>query len=133
MKHSHDFDFRLSYTKTGRPYIVVDNFLTSEEYDVVMEELDTIIRPHMRRNGTGGALSLDGKPIKNSNACFVDEIFEDPSASSTFVIMQKFLLTKICLKKYLKAIGRLIGLISMLSKKVCSFCITIKKTIMDVM
>ena len=47
MKHSHDFDFKLQFTKTGRPYIIVDNFLTHAEYLTVMNELDTIIRPNM--------------------------------------------------------------------------------------
>jgi len=103
MKHSHDFDFKLSFTKTGRPYIVVDNFLTSEEYDVVMEELDTTIRPHMRRDETGGALGPDGKPLKNSNACFVNDVFEDASKSSTFVIMQKFFTDQNFVEKLVKS------------------------------
>lgn len=88
--NNNDFDLNLKFTKTGRPYIIIDNFLTHAEYLTVINELDTIIRPNMRREETGGAISKDGKALKNNNACFVNDIYANPNLSPTHRVMRKF-------------------------------------------
>lgn len=90
MKHSHDFDFKIQFTDDGRPFLIVDNFLTNEEYETVLSELDTVIRPNLRRENTGGATDANGKSIKLTNACFIGDIYVDPRKSPTFNITHKF-------------------------------------------
>lgn len=88
--NNHDFDFKLKFTEVGKPFLIIDNFLTQEEYEIVINELDTIVRPAMRRHETGGAVDSDGNALKDTNACFVNDIYVNPMLSPTFKTLQKF-------------------------------------------
>lgn len=83
------FGIVVQYTSVGKPYIVIDNFLTEDDQSIIMSELDTIIRPSMRRENTGEATKGDFS-VKNANACFLTDIYAEPDASPTFRVMRNY-------------------------------------------
>ena len=83
------FGIVVQYTSVGKPYIVIDNFLTEDDQSIIMSELDTIIRPCMRRENTGEAIK-DDFSVKNVNACFLTDIYAEPNASPTFRVMRNY-------------------------------------------
>ena len=83
------FGIDLQYTSAGKPFIIIDNFLTDDDQATALMELDQIIRPSMRREGTGEAVK-DEVSVKKANACFINDIYIDQFISPTFRLLRNY-------------------------------------------
>tara|TARA_R110000744_G_scaffold289824_1_gene400638 strand:+ start:266 stop:889 length:624 start_codon:yes stop_codon:yes gene_type:complete len=84
-------DVSVKYTKTGVPFVIVDDFFNGFESEQLLAELE-FVRPHLSGSGeTGGAVSLvDGSNLKLNNSMWLNDFFSDPKKSTVYNLTRQF-------------------------------------------
>lgn len=71
-------------TKSGMPYVVIDNFFHQTEVDQMLNELDFIRDSFVGPDQTGGALNDEGEYIKKNMGLMHHDFYARPDLSSIY-------------------------------------------------
>ena len=70
------------------PYIVIDNYYTKDEYNLIWEEIKFLCYDHKLVKAEGSA-HINGKPLKNNSVKYLDSLYNNRSISSILKINRK--------------------------------------------
>lgn len=83
---------KIQYLNSTFPYILIDDFYSDQELNLIWEELLFLCYPHKlikSTKETGGALSLDGELLKNTNHVYLDGFYSNRDYSNILRVNRK--------------------------------------------
>jgi Rps23 Pro-64 3,4-dihydroxylase Tpa1-like proline 4-hydroxylase len=72
----------------GFPYIEIENFYTSEELNLIWEEIDFLYYDHKIERSTGSA-KMSGKPLKSNRCIYLDELYKQNRHLSNILTLNR--------------------------------------------
>jgi len=73
----------------GFPYIEIENFYTSEELNLIWEEIEFLYYDHKIERSYGSGEDDDGIPLKTSRCIYLDQFYQDRRSLSNILTVNR--------------------------------------------